>query len=94
MIAQHADVVFTTDLIARLWDCHYRIEKQREYVISVTWFIFSDLRALRSTEQRWKDHLKNHVARFKMIERRATGDLDDDSGSERGATKIPMNNIK
>jgi hypothetical protein len=30
MIAQHADVVFTTDLIARLWDCHYRIEKQRE----------------------------------------------------------------
>lgn len=30
MIAQHADVVFTTDLISRLWDSHYKIEKQRE----------------------------------------------------------------
>lgn len=30
LIAQHADVVFTTDLISKLWDTHYSIEKQRE----------------------------------------------------------------
>lgn len=30
LIAQHADIVFTTDLIAQLWKKHYDIEKQRE----------------------------------------------------------------
>lgn len=82
MIAQHADVVFTTDLVARLWDCHYRIEKQRE--------------ALRLTNQRWQEHLRDHMARFNMIEKREKDELDDDdngSGSEEGVTKISMNSI-
>lgn len=30
MIAQHADVVFTTELIYKMWRTHYGIERQRE----------------------------------------------------------------
>ncbi|KAI1708145.1 innexin domain-containing protein [Ditylenchus destructor] len=44
LIAQHADVVFTTELIYKLWESHYNIEKQRE--------------ALRLTEAKWQEHLK------------------------------------
>lgn len=30
LISQHADVVFTTELIYKLWESHYTIELQRE----------------------------------------------------------------
>ncbi|KAL3075775.1 hypothetical protein niasHS_012605 [Heterodera schachtii] len=46
LIGQHADVVFTTDLVHRLWTSHYEIEKQRE--------------ALRRTEPLWKKHLQRY----------------------------------
>lgn len=44
LIAQHADIVFTTDLVANLWRRHYEIEKQREF--------------LRISNARWQKHLQ------------------------------------
>uniref|UniRef100_A0A914I673 Innexin n=1 Tax=Globodera rostochiensis TaxID=31243 RepID=A0A914I673_GLORO len=44
LIAQHADVVFITDLIHRMWTSHYQIEKQRE--------------ALRRSEPLWQKHMQ------------------------------------
>lgn len=30
LISQHADIVFTTELIYKLWEMHYTIERQRK----------------------------------------------------------------
>ncbi|KAI6235166.1 Innexin family-containing protein [Aphelenchoides besseyi] len=48
LIAQHADIVFTTELVAQLWLEHYRIEKQREEI--------------RLTDKKWHEHLKRFKA--------------------------------
>uniref|UniRef100_A0A915CUU2 Innexin n=1 Tax=Ditylenchus dipsaci TaxID=166011 RepID=A0A915CUU2_9BILA len=59
LIAQHADVVFTTDLIYKLWESHYSIEKQRE--------------ALRLTEQKWQEHLRRFDAIEERMSRPESG---------------------
>jgi len=79
MIAQHADVVFTTDLVARLWDTHYSIEKQRE--------------ALRMTNERWRKHLNRFNIIEKRVKGEIDLDSESDSDDKHKSTKIPMNNI-
>uniref|UniRef100_A0A914E065 Innexin n=1 Tax=Acrobeloides nanus TaxID=290746 RepID=A0A914E065_9BILA len=43
LIAQHADVLFTTDLVNALWKAHHDIEKQ--------------ILATKATDQKWQDYL-------------------------------------
>lgn len=35
LIAQYSDVVFITDLIYGMWESHFKIEKQRQFVQSI-----------------------------------------------------------
>lgn len=68
LMAQHADVVFITELIGALWACHYAIEEQRRWVAQPLcrhrrWNTFSPLQCFETNESRSSFNMSRFAGR-------------------------------
>jgi hypothetical protein len=61
LIAQHADVVFTTELIAKLWETHYRIEKSRQGLKESDQKLLQKLRHFQLIDERAAHAIKKKI---------------------------------
>ncbi|KAH7729331.1 innexin family protein [Aphelenchoides avenae] len=81
-IAQHADVVFTTELVAKLWETHYRIEKGRQGLKESDQKLLEQLKRFKIIDARAAHAAKNYYS---------YGDHFD--GQRRAARSSPLKKV-